>query len=376
MSFDVLPNEILKLIVSFLSKEDAKKVSLTSKKMYDLTLDRIWYKIKPKYHLFGDKIGISEEIRTVGFFKKLSHLPIREISIYYFPKWSCKKVHKAFPLLKLLHFDRLESSTVLGFNTKYFSQFKMPMVIYTHMLEVSNQSHFDELLQVMKTCNVVKFVINHFCEYRDTYQIRWSPVQLETIINAVPKITISLDCLALTRKNAKQFYKSISRNKNCKVYKRTAKHYRYLFSARDIGLMARYDIKITKLYSGYLKIPSVENDQSLQKFAEALTKLSHLKSFEFHYEHLPTTIDYFTNVPITSLSTHAFEISGKDKIEKVVQTLSKMKSLRRFSIGSSDYKFLPEDLAMFKGLPVKYIYLAALDLTKKNIPDFGRIIME
>ena len=33
-SFEVLPNEILKLIISFLSKKDAKNVALTSKRMY------------------------------------------------------------------------------------------------------------------------------------------------------------------------------------------------------------------------------------------------------------------------------------------------------------------------------------------------------
>ena len=42
----------------------------------------------------------------------------------------------------------------------------------------------------------------------------------------------------------------------------------------------------------------------------------------------------------------------------------------------SDYKYLPDDLAMFKGLPVKSIHLAALDLTKENILEFRRIIMD
>ena len=54
----------------------------------------------------------------------------------------------------------------------------------------------------------------------------------------------------------------------------------------------------------------------------------------------------------------------------------KIKSLRHFSISYSDYKFSPDDLAMSKGSPVKSISLAALDSTKKNKPEFRRVIMD
>ena len=38
----LLPNEIINIIVSNLEVKDAKNVSLTSKRMYKLTLSRIW----------------------------------------------------------------------------------------------------------------------------------------------------------------------------------------------------------------------------------------------------------------------------------------------------------------------------------------------
>ena len=96
MSFDVLPNEILKLIISFLSKKDAKNVALTSKGMYDLALKRIWYKIKPNLR-HGHELWKQQDS---DFYKKLSHFPICEMSVWYFPKWSSEEIKKAFPQLK------------------------------------------------------------------------------------------------------------------------------------------------------------------------------------------------------------------------------------------------------------------------------------
>ena len=286
------------------------------------------------------------------------------MSVWYFPKWSSEEVKKYFPRLK-----------PMTFNSNYFSQFRMPMVVNTKMFAINRQNHFNELLGVLKTCNVVKLNIDHI---RNEYQFRWPPNQLERITKEVPKITISLDCLVFTRKNAKDFFQTISKNKAFKVHAECFMGDHYSLTTRDIELMARYDIKITRLSQISLTIPPIsEDDLALRKFVDALTKLKHLRSFEFFFEDdISTLIEYFVNVPITELDTDAFDISTKDEFEKVVETLSKMKSLRRFVINFSDYKFLPEDLAKFKGLPVKSIHLEALDLTKENIPEFRRIMLQ
>ena len=386
MSFEVLPNEVLKLIISFLCKTDAKNVALTSKRMYGLALDRIWYKIKPKpfycLELWQQKIFHSlsnyplpkeflKKPSDPNFYKKLSHLPIREMSVMYFPKWSYEEVKKALPQLKVLHFDN-KSINSMTFDWKFFSQFKMPMVINTEMFRIYKQEHFDEFLQVLKTCNVVKLIIDH---PQINWQTQWPFNQFERIINEVPKITISMACFAFTSKSLKDFFQIISKNKGCEVYVDRMLG-GYLFTTRDIELMATYDIKITKLSSRYLKIPRVvEDDQSFRKFADALLRLKHLKSFEFYFERdALKLIEYFVTVPITEC--YAFKISEKDKFDKAIKTLSKIKSLRHIFIGSSYYKFLPEDLAKFKGLPVRSIHLDALDLTKENIPEFRRIMMQ
>ena len=362
MSFDVFPSEILKLIISFLCKKDAKNVALTSKRMYDLALDRIWYKIKPKLLHIQE---LWEQQDSISF-EKFSHLPIREMSVWYFPKWSCKNVQKALPQLKLLHFDE---STVkkMRFDSEYFNQFKMPMVINTGLFEMFTQSDFDKLLYVIKTCNVVKLLINHECHpVFYTNQLRLSPSQVEMFIDEIPKIELSLQCLAFTQDNVEEFSKILSRNKNYEIRLSHFKNYYYSFTAKDIELMARYDIKLTELTSHYLRMLPFDDDHSLRNFAVALTKLKHLKLFFIWHRKVPKLIEHFINVPITKLGTYAFDISAKNKIDKAVKTLSQIKSLRRLVINPCDYQFLPEDLAKFNGLPVKSIYLAALHLTFKN----------
>ena len=250
----------------------------------------------------------------------------------------------------------------------------MPIVINTEMFEIFTQSDFDELVEVVRRCNVVKLFINHQQPFSLGKKIlRFSPNQLEMIIDEVPKIKIALDCLAFTEENIEEFCKIISKKKNCELYMHIQKLY-YLFSIKDIELMAKYDIKLTELSSYYLKIFSAEDDYSLQRLCEALAKMKHLKSFEFYFRHVPTLIDHFIKLPITWLSTGYFDISGKDKIEKVVHTLSQIKSLRYLYIDHWNYKLEPEDLAMFKELPVKSIDIVSLHLTNENIPEFRRII--
>ena len=371
MSFEVLPNEILKLIISFLCKKDAKNVALTSKRMHDLALERIWYKVSPKWSL-REKII---EQKDVDFYKKLSHLPIREISICYFWRWQCEEVAKTFPYLSLLHLDHV-SANLKRVRSKYFQQFKMPIALYTEIFKICRQSHFDELLKVIKSCNVLKLIINHH-PYESRNQIRWSPNFLKMFVNEVPEIEISVKCLAFNEKDNEELFKVMATNKNCMVYfpQDANKTCLRLFSVKDIELMAKYDIRLTELSSEYMMMPG-NDERSQKRFAEALAKLKHLKSFKFYSEYSsPMTIENFIHVPITKLGTSYF-ISGKNELEKTVQTLSKMKSLRHLCIGSSGYKFLSEDLAMFKGLPVKSIFLDTLDLNKENIPEFRRVMME
>ena len=126
------------------------------------------------------------------------------MSVLYFPKWSFEEVKKALPQLKLLHFDK-STAPAITFDLNYFSQFKMPMVIYTDMLVIHRRSHLDELLRVLKTCNIVKLIIDHL---PGDCQFRWPFNQFERIINEVPKLklTISLGCLDFTQKNAKDFF--------------------------------------------------------------------------------------------------------------------------------------------------------------------------
>ena len=53
MDLDLLPNEILMTIISYLVVKDAKEMSLTSKKMHSLTLSRIWSKPRFKSEILS-----------------------------------------------------------------------------------------------------------------------------------------------------------------------------------------------------------------------------------------------------------------------------------------------------------------------------------
>ena len=69
MDFNVLPNELLKMIISYLDKKDAKYLACASKRMHELTMERIWSK------------PIFRESKDLHFLKKISHFPIEELRL-------------------------------------------------------------------------------------------------------------------------------------------------------------------------------------------------------------------------------------------------------------------------------------------------------
>eukprot|EP00111_Clytia_hemisphaerica_P011852 TCONS_00034832-protein len=91
MDFNLVPNELLKKIFSYLTTRDAKNISLMSKRMYSLSLERIWS--KPTFML-----GIMD----VNFLKEISNLPIVELCThdFYCP---LNEFIKTIPRLKCLN---------------------------------------------------------------------------------------------------------------------------------------------------------------------------------------------------------------------------------------------------------------------------------
>ena len=93
MDLNLLPNELLKTIITLLDIKGAKNVALCSKRMYDLALERIWS--KPRFR---------GSIKGSLFLEKISKFPIQELHASdFYCRWG--QIAAAFPNLKLLHID-------------------------------------------------------------------------------------------------------------------------------------------------------------------------------------------------------------------------------------------------------------------------------
>ena len=99
MDFNLVPDELLQLIVSHLSTASAKSICLTSRKMRDLTLPRIWS--KPNYFKY--------RVHNIDFLHKISRFPINELHSKNFD-CSWMEIIGFLPKLKLLHVDSLQKS--------------------------------------------------------------------------------------------------------------------------------------------------------------------------------------------------------------------------------------------------------------------------
>ena len=67
MDLNVLPNELLHLIISYLDIKSAKHMCLTSKKMNMFALSRLW--LKPRF----------SSMKDLDFLKNIRHFPIFEL---------------------------------------------------------------------------------------------------------------------------------------------------------------------------------------------------------------------------------------------------------------------------------------------------------
>ena len=98
MDFEDLPNELLMHIISYMNLDDAKNVSLTSKKMYSLALERLWS--KPRYTPRQELTSRS----ILSFLRYVSRFPVSELHTREF-KCSWLEIMELLPKLKLLHLD-------------------------------------------------------------------------------------------------------------------------------------------------------------------------------------------------------------------------------------------------------------------------------
>ena len=124
MDFNLLPNELLNNIVSYLDNYSAKQISLTCKKMRIFAIARLWN--KPTWSI----------VKDMDFLGNICHFPIQELNTWYFPDCSWMGVLGFVPQLKVLHIgsigrEKTPQQTQLRFLKR------LPLVIHTISFKTS-----------------------------------------------------------------------------------------------------------------------------------------------------------------------------------------------------------------------------------------------
>ena len=379
MDLNDLPNELLKMVIFYLDKKDAKNLALASQRMRKLTLERLWSKVSYKEH------------KNLSFLKQISHFPIDELRTSDF-KCEWKDIIETIPRLKRLHIDW--GMNYLSWSPKILLKLQnVSLIVHTKVLNIRSDEEFDQLLEAIDACSVIELIVNH-----EVKKKQWSPELLRKLVGKVHISEINTTCLKFTEDNVEEFCQIISSLTNCRIrfpHEMRAldedsedsedevmllpleRFLAYRFTIKDIETFARYNIEISFMSSSKLRFEG--NPANLVQFVPALEQLRYLKCFEFQANNSKLKLDHsvlekFVSLPIQNIKTKILNIN-KENIKNFVDILAKMKSLQCLHIWGL-FRFKPEDLALFKDLPVKNVSLIALRLTKENVPKFRKIMNE
>ena len=372
MDFDLLPNELLHTIISYLDIKSAKQMSLASKKMHSLALSRIWS--KPRF---------SWSPKDVNFLQKISKFPISELHTQDF-NCTWLELVALVPGLKLVHvtepccFSTYKASTPTSSRLCFL---KVPTIVHTKAMKFQKQEHFSDLLEIIKSINVKELVLDHY-EFRDNENVRISIQQFKKFIGKVRISEISMDCLQVNDENAVEYIRLLAKMKNCRlVFQNTPCFSGHKYTVEHLELMIKMDLKIVNIESRLLR---TENKVSkLLEFAEVLRKMKYLKNFEFSPVDFDMDVGVYapmellTDLPIKMLVAWHFEFE-KEKFEYIAKSLSQMKHLTEFYLQQNYviYVLSPKELALFKKVPIAYLDLSVLDLKRENVVEFRDVMKE
>ena len=366
MDLSFLPNELLEMLISYMDIQDAKRLSQTSKRMYQLTLSRIWS--KPSFKVF----------KTPDFLQKISKFPVKCLGTRSFQDCFLMMFEKSFPQL-----DKLYVNSSKNFKVEDFDKVGLRMILHTEAIQFTPRTHyFTQIMKILTSTDVKQLYLNHDVDYLNERNGRLSLDQLEELNQTVPIVSLSVDCIDVNENNLAQFIKVLAGFKNCEVSMTyITNEGRYLFTVEDLESMVEHDIKVTYIMSDALKTDGLSENFGL--FAPVLKQMKYLEDFYFTQDPLegldcPPPVHLLTDIPIQSITTNDF-VMDKQNIKNIVNTLSKMKSLQRLDIYSSEitgYKLSPEELSLFKDFPIRDIDDDALDLKKENSVKFRQILSE
>ena len=194
MDFEDLPNELLMHIISYMNLDDAKNVSLTSKKMYSLALERLWS--KPRYTPRQELTSRS----SLSFLRYVSRFPVSELHTREF-KCSWLETMELLPKLKLLHLDNFWTDLKVSPEESQLSFLRVPVVLYTQIFDYYEEKHVaDQLLKIIGSINVKEMIIDH-------WDSRWSLEQLKILASMSVNVSeLSLGGFEITEENVSDQY--------------------------------------------------------------------------------------------------------------------------------------------------------------------------
>ena len=202
---DLLPNELFKMIISYLDVQTAQNVSLTSKKMYWISQSRLWS--KPRYH----------KPKNIDFLHTISKFPICELHTRDF---DCDWVEILYmvPQLKLLHIDTSSHYFKTGNCLRYL---KVPVVLHTDSFRMEEIGQFERFLEIIDLNNVKEVLINHSQFYDKCFgkgQRAFTFDEFKTLAAKVYISEIHVNCIRLLHEeNVINFIKIVASIKNCQV---------------------------------------------------------------------------------------------------------------------------------------------------------------
>ena len=202
-----LPNELLEMVLSHLDIKNVKTFALSSKKMYHLTIPRLWS--KPRFSRRKD----------LDFLNKVSKFPICELHTSdFFCNWL--EIVALVPQLKVLHIDDefghgYGSEDMDEYMTKRrnLSYIKVPVTVHTNAIR--SWRNLEHLLCILRsTVNVKDLIIDHW-DYDVQPQLSFE--DFEKITSEFNISEVNANCLELNSENILDFIK-VLKEKNCQVH--------------------------------------------------------------------------------------------------------------------------------------------------------------
>eukprot|EP00111_Clytia_hemisphaerica_P011853 TCONS_00034833-protein len=206
----------------------------------------------------------------------------------------------------------------------------------------------------------------------------FEPHELKFLSKRVHISDISTRSCNFNEGNVAEFINIISAMKSCKVHFQMPEVHNYFFTVEDLEIMVEKNIQV--VYISTVCLATNRRSSNLEQFVPVLKRMKHLDkvTLDGYYDDGPPPVHLFVDLPIYCLTTKHFKFE-KNKMHEIVDTMSQIKELKSVELcwnRRGNYKLLPEDLLLFKHLPLTLIDPDILDLSEETVSDFRKVLDE